>query len=142
MVQLMPDKRAPLREEAGRLALLLENAGLEARSSGRSMAWSGEKNNYRFFVQKNIGIYKDWVRIDDDSSFRPRSLPEEISISEVSVEEQTLKPSELIFLSTNSYALPFRIRLSSKFGGATVIGKSTGDVIFELDEQPADNPTQ
>ena len=32
MVQLMPDRRAQLREESERLALLLENAGMEARA--------------------------------------------------------------------------------------------------------------
>ena len=135
MVQLMPDHRAPLREEAGRLALLLENAGLEARASGHSLAWSGEKNSYRFF---NKNEYGDWVRIDDDSSFRPRTLPEGVGIGEVSVEEQPLKPGEYILLSANSFAVPFRIRMTSEYGGASVTGKSTGDVIFALDDQPAD----
>jgi len=131
MVQLMPDHRAPLREEAARLALLLENAGMEARASGRSMAWSGEKNSYRFLSRNEYG---DWVRIDDDSSFRPRTLPAGVNIGEVSVEEQALKPGEYILLSANSFAAPFRIHLSSEFGGASVTGKSTGDVVFSLDD--------
>lgn len=142
VVQLMPDHRAPLREEAGRLALLLENAGLEARASGRSLAWSGEKNGYRFF-SKNA--YGDWVRIDDDSSFRPRTLPKGVNIGEVSVEEQALKPGEYVLLSAHSFAVPFRIRLNlsaesgSEFGSASVTGKSTGDVVFTLDDQQAEN---
>ena len=135
MVQLMPDHQAPLREEAGRLALLLENAGLEARASGRSLAWSGEKNSYRFFGTNEYG----WVRIDDDSSFRPRTLPEGVNIGEVSVEEQPLKPGEYLFLSANSFAVPFRIRLSSEYGSASVTGKSTGDVVFSLDDGQAGN---
>ena len=132
-VQLMPDHRAQLRDEARRLALLLENAGLEARASGRSLAWSGEKNSYRFFNQK--GNYSDWVRIDDDSSFRPRTLPEGVNIGEVSVEGQALKPGEFVLLSAHSFAVPFLIRLSSEYGGASVSGKSTGDVEFSLDVQ-------
>ncbi len=136
MVQLMPDHRAPLREEAGRLALLLENAGLEARASGHSLAWSGEKDSYRFF---NKNEYGDWVRIDDDSSFRPRTLPEGVSFGEVSVEEQVLKPGEFILLSANSFAVPFRIRMTSAYGGARVTGKSTGDVVYVLDDQSPDN---
>ena len=138
MVQLMPDQRAPLREEAARLALLLENAGLEARASGRSMAWAGEKNNYRFLSRN---AYGDWVRIDDDSSFRPRVLPVGVNIGEVSVEEQTIKPGEYVLLSAHSFAVPFRIRLSSEYGSASVTGKSTGDVIFSQDDQPPDNAT-
>ena len=136
VVQLMPDHRAPLREEAGRLALLLENAGLEARASGRSLAWSGVKNSYRFFSKNEFG---DWVRIDDDSSFRPRTLPDGVNIGEVSVEEQALKPGEYVLLSANSFAVPFQINLSSEYGSARVVGKSTGDVAFLLDDQQAEN---
>ena len=133
MVQLMPDKNAPLREEAARLSLLLENAGLEARASGRSIAWSGEKSGYRFFNQNE---YHDWVRIDDGSIFRPRNLPEGVYIGEISVEEQPVKPGEFVLLSANSFAVPFNIRLNSAFGSAIVAGKSTGDVEYSLDEQP------
>ncbi len=136
MVQLMPDKRAPVREEAARLALLLENAGLEARASGRSLAWSGEKNSYRFL---NKNEYGDWIRIDDDSLFRPRTLAEGVNVGEVSVEQQPLKPGAYILLSAYAFAVPFRIHLSSEFGGATVSGKSTGDVVYVLDELPSEN---
>ena len=145
MVQLMPDQRAPLREEAIRLALLLENAGLEARASGRSLAWSGEKNSYRFLSKNEYG---DWIRIDDDSSFRPRTLPQGVNFAEVSVEEQPLKAGEYVLFSANSFAVPFRIRLylsaesGSEYGSASVIGKSTGDVIFSLDDQPSANVTR
>lgn len=132
MVQLMPDRQAPLREEAARLALLLENAGLEARASGRSLAWSGEKNKYRFLSKNEYG---DWVRIDDDSSFRPRTLLEGVHLGEISVEEQPLKPGEFVLLSAHSFAVPFLIRLSSEYGSARVIGKSTGDVLFSLDSR-------
>ncbi|MFA6902469.1 MAG: prepilin-type N-terminal cleavage/methylation domain-containing protein [Gallionellaceae bacterium] len=136
MVQLMPDNRAPLREEAARLALLLENAGLEARASGRSLAWSGTGNKY-LFLNKNA--YGDWIRIDDDSPFRPRLLPEGVGVGEVSVEERLLKPDEYVLLSAHSFALPFRIRLSSVHGSASVTGKSTGDVVFSLDEVQSAN---
>ena len=129
MVQLMPDREAPLREEAARLALLLENAGLEARASGRSLAWSGGKNAYRFFSKNSYG---DWVRIDDDSSFRPRSLPEGVNIGEVSVEGQPIKWGEFVLLSAHSFAVPFTIALSSEYGSARVQGKSTGDVVYSL----------
>lgn len=139
MVQLLPDQQAPLREESSRLALLLENAGLEARASGRSLAWSGEKNQYRFLSRNQYG---EWVRIDDGSLFRPRTLPEGILISEVRVEEQVLKPGEYLLLSAHTFAVPFRIRMSSgsgkEFSRADVNGKSTGDVVFSLSDQATD----
>jgi len=131
VVQLMPDDRTTLREEAARLALLLENAGLEARSSGRSMAWSAEKTHYLFWKKND---YNDWARIEDDTSFRPRILPEGIQINEVTVEEQPLKPGEPLALSASSFALPFRIRMSNAAFSANVIGKSTGEVIVESND--------
>lgn len=133
MVQLMPDNRAQLREEAARLALLLENAGMEARASGRSMAWSNDKSGYRFWKKNNYG---DWERIEDEALFRPRTLPEGMHIGEVSVEELALKPGEYMLLSATSFAAPFQIRLGNQYGSAIVAGRSTGDVIAKLDGQP------
>ncbi len=139
MVQLMPDQQAPLREESARLALLLENAGMEARASGRSLAWSGANNQYRFLSKNKYG---DWVRIEDISEFRQRILPEGINVTEVSVEEQPLKPGEHLLLSAHTFAVPFRIRLTNSSGkeinSAYVTGKSTGDVAYALVDQAAE----
>jgi general secretion pathway protein H len=130
VLQLMPDKLASVREESARMALLLENAGMEARASGRSIAWAGEKGSYRFFRKNDYG---DWVRIDDDAMFRPRKLAEGVNINEVSVENQPLKPGEYVIFSAYTYAVPFRIRLANEYGGASVNGQSTGDVTYALD---------
>jgi len=130
VVQLMPDKDAALHDEGLRLALLLENVGLEARASGRPLAWSGEKNNYRFLRKNNYG---DWVRIDDDTLFRPRTMTEGVNLGEIKVEGQPLKSGELLLFSAHSYAVPFVIRLRGEVGSATVTARSTGDVIFTLD---------
>jgi general secretion pathway protein H len=130
VVQLMPDDRATLREEAQRLALLLENAGLEARASGRPLAWSAEKNGYRFW---NKNDYGDWVRIENDAAFRPRILPDAMHIAEVTVEMQRLQPGEQLSLNSASFALPFRIRLISEHASASITGSSTGTVSAKLD---------
>lgn len=131
-VQLMPDNRAALREEAQRLALLLENAGMEARASGRPLAWSAERNGYRFWKKNNYG---EWVRLEDDAIFRPRTLPDGLGIAEVSVEEQLLKSGEQMSLNAFSFALPFRIRLTGEHAGASVTGSSTGAVSAKLDSE-------
>ena len=128
-VQLMPDDRAVLREEAQRLALLLENAGMEARASGRPLAWSAEKNGYRFWKKNDYG---DWVRIEDDMAFRPRILPEGMHITEVTVETLHLKPGEQLSLNASSFALPFLIHLESGHASANVNGSSTGAVSAKL----------
>lgn len=132
MLQLMPDNRAVLRDESQRLALLLENAGLEAQASGHSLAWSGEASHYRFWTKND---YNDWVRIDDQAVFRQRSLADGIRISSVTVEEQTLKPGDKLSLSAYGFALPYRIRLGNQYGNASIIGKSTGEVTAVLDSE-------
>jgi hypothetical protein len=60
-----------------------------------------------------------------------------VNIGEVTVEEQTLKPGEYVVLNANSFAVPFQIGLSSEYGFARINGKSTGDVVFTLDDQQA-----
>lgn len=131
-VQLMPDSRAILREEAQRLALLLENAGMEARASGRPLAWSADKNGYRFWKKNDYG---DWVRVEDDAMFRPRILPNGLGITEVSVETQPLQPGELMSLNAFSFTLPFRIRLTGERASANVTGSSTGAVSVKLESE-------
>lgn len=135
-VQLMPDDRTTLREEAARLALLLENAGMEARSSGRSMAWSGERTNYLFWTKNT---YNDWTRIEGDTTFRPRALPEGIQISEITVEDQPVKHGEQLALSASAFPLPFRIRLSNASASTSVVGKSTGEVIVIMNDSQTGN---
>lgn len=132
VVQLMPDDRTILREEASRLALLLENAGLEARSSGRSMAWSAENTHYLFWRKND---YNDWARIEDDTAFRPRTLPEGIQINEITVEDQPIKHGEQLALSASAFALPFRVRLNNASASMSVIGKSSGEVVVESNDQ-------
>ncbi|MDH4285569.1 MAG: prepilin-type N-terminal cleavage/methylation domain-containing protein [Gallionellaceae bacterium] len=129
MVQLMPDSRSVLREESQRLALLLENAGMEAQTSGQPMAWSFENSSYRFWKKNNYG---DWVRIEEEAMFRPRNLPEGIHIAEASVEAQPLKAGERLLLSASSYALPFRLRMSGDHATAHITGSSTGVVTAQL----------
>ena len=137
VLQLMPDNRAPLRNEAEKLALLLENAGQQAQASGRPLAWSGEKSNYRFWKKND---YNDWVRIEDDKMFRARTLPEGMQISQITVEDLALKPGDHLSLSAYSIPLPFRIRLANQYGSASIIGKSTGDITVMLDNELSANP--
>lgn len=131
-VQLMPDNRAVLLDEAQRLALLLENAGMEARASGRPLAWSAEKNAYRFWKKNDYG---EWVRLEDDGIYRSRTLPDGLGIAEVSVETQPLKSGDLMSLNAHAFTLPFHIRLTAEHGSASVAGSSTGAVSSTLDSE-------
>lgn len=132
MMQLMPDNRAALHQEADRLALLLENAALQAQASGQTIAWSGEASHYRFWKKND---YNDWVRIEDDKLFRPRELPDGIRIGQTSIEDLTIKPSDKLSFSSHSYPLPFRILLGNQYGNASIVGQSTGAVTASMDSQ-------
>lgn len=123
-VQLMPDDRSRLRQAAEQLALLLENAGLEARSSGVTMAWIEEKNQYQFLQRNAQGI---WETIDS-GSFRARTLEEGVTITAVELDGKTLKPGGRLVLSAASFTLPFEIRLSAGAATIYVTGNSTGTV--------------
>jgi general secretion pathway protein H len=129
-LQLVPDDRAALREESQRLALLLENAGLQARASGHPLAWSTENNGYRFWKKDDYG---DWVRLNDDAMLRPRTLPGHIAIASVSVEAGRLKPGEPMPLGAASFARPFSIQMTSGDFGASITGNSTGMVAAQMD---------
>lgn len=128
-LQLMPDARSELRNEADRLALLLENAGLEARSSGRSLAWSAEKNSYRFWRKNDYG---DWAQIVGDEQLRSRTLPEGIYISTVTVDAQPIKAGEYLTLNAATFPTSFNITLNNPSSIAHIIGKSTGEVSAQL----------
>ncbi|MDD4928331.1 MAG: prepilin-type N-terminal cleavage/methylation domain-containing protein [Gallionella sp.] len=130
MVQLMPDKREVLRQEALRLALLLENAALEAQAGGRTLGWSGEASHYRFWRKND---YNEWVRIEDDNLFRPRELPDGIRVGQVTVEGLAIKPGDRISLSAYTFSQPYQIRLGNEYGNASITGKSTVDVSASLD---------
>ncbi len=132
VVQLMPDNRAQLRNESQRLALLLENAILEAQASGQTLGWSGEHSNYSFWKKND---YNDWVRIEDDSLFRTRELPDGIRIGQTSVEDVHIKPGDKLSLSAHGFAPPFRIRMGNEYGNASILGKSTGEVTVLPDSE-------
>lgn len=129
-VQLMPDDSSRLRQAGEQLALLLENAGLEARSSGVAMAWVGKRNQYRFFRRNEQGI---WESIDY-GSFRPRPLEEGISIAAVELDGKPVELGSRLPLSATSFSSPFNIKLSAGAAVLYVVGNGVGAVSVTLDK--------
>lgn len=129
-VQLMPDDISRLRQAADQLALLLENAGLEARSSGVAMAWVGEKNQYQFFRRDGQGI---WQSIDT-GPYRLRTLEQGIVIAEAQVDGIPMKPGTRLPLNATSFASPFDIKLSAGSAAIFVVGNGAGTVSVTPDK--------
>ncbi len=134
--QLMPDDRGQLREEADRLALLMENAQLEARSSGVSMAWLPDSKGYQFWRRNEQGGWKPIV----NGPFRFRPWSEQTRITSVLIDDDPLKFGERMLLSATSFAPPYQIRLVRGRAGATIRGGSPG-VSVEMEELPDDRRT-
>lgn len=129
-VQLMPSDGTRLRKAGEQLALLLENAGLEARSSGIAMAWVGKKDRYLFFQRNEQG---NWESMDT-GSFRPRALEEGITIAAVELDGKPVELGSRLPLSATSFASPFNIKLAAGASVLYVAGNGVGTVSVTLDK--------
>jgi general secretion pathway protein H len=109
-----PDERALLRVEAERLAQLLDLAAVEARLTGRPIAWTAaaapEGAQYRFWRWRDDA---GWFEAGDDS-LRPRTLRSGMAISELRIEARR-PPGELRleFSPNGSLAYDFQMSLGA-----------------------------
>jgi len=124
-VRLMPDEQGQLREEAQRLAYLLEQAGASARAGGQALAWSGSGNAFRFWKKNKQG---EWRRMEQDALLHPRSLPDPVRIAALEIAGRAAEPGEMLLLSPESVAPIFRIRLASGERQMRIAGNGLGGV--------------
>ena len=115
-VRLMPDDRSKLREEAEQLALLLENAGLEARSSGYAMAWLPVANGYQFWRRNAQGNWKPVT----NGPYRFRNWRQNTRVVSVSVDNQPFRLGTRMMLNAASFPLPFTVHLVHGSASATI----------------------
>lgn len=126
-----PDDRALLRVEAERLAQLLDLAAAESRLTGKSIAWTTDGSDYRFWrFQEDAG----WFEIRDSDPLRARSLPQDITISGLQVE--TLRPQGVMRLEFTPYGttLAFNVEISLGAERYTIAASPVGDVRVLPDE--------
>lgn len=107
-----PDSRREASTEATRLALVLQAALQETQWSGRPMAFSAERNAYRFWAADEQA---QWRGIADGEKFRPRSLSEGMAIVSIEVEGQTL-PAGALLTFMPAHATLFQITLDAPQG--------------------------
>lgn len=124
-VQLLPDERAQLREEAERLAYLLEQAGAGARAGGQALAWSGSGKEFRFWKRNRQG---EWRRVEQDALLHPRSLPDGVRIAALEIGGRAAQPGEMLLLSPETVAPGFSLRLVSGERALYVAGDGMGAV--------------
>lgn len=124
-VNLMPSTQSVLREEAKRLAFLLENGAMSSQAGGQSLAWSGSGNSYRFWKRTREG---EWLRIERDNLLHPRTLPQDIHIGEVTFDGRRLEPGSLVMLSPELASKRFKVDLRSGDLTSGIVGNGLGKV--------------
>jgi general secretion pathway protein H len=129
-LRLMPDDASRLRRAGDQLALLLENAGLQARSSGAPMAWVGKHADYLFFQRDEQGR---WEPVDS-GPFRRRALEDGVTIVAVELDGKPVKLGTRVLISTTSFASPFDIKLGAGTAVLYVQGDGVGSVTISLDK--------
>lgn len=134
-VRLMPDGRDRLRDSAEQLALLMENATLQARSSGVPMAWVGKHGEYLFFRRDEQGLWDPLQK----GPFRRRVLRDGITIDSIELDGKPVKLGTRVPISATSFSSPFHIRLGAPAASLYVIGDGVGAVTVSTSKDaPAD----
>lgn len=137
-VNLMPDDKRILETESQKLALLLEQAGIEAITSGEPLAWSQEGNAYRFWRLTPRGGIPDpsqifssslfeWMPLSRDELLRER-VWEGIQLLELRINHQAAAPTEKLVFSPTGPMLPFRITLGLGESQMFVSGDAAGNI--------------
>ncbi|GAB4118937.1 MAG: hypothetical protein Fur0026_08620 [Sideroxydans sp.] len=124
-LNLMPSTQSVLREEAKRLAFLMENGAMASQAGGQSLAWSGSGNSYRFWKRTREG---EWLRIERDNLLHPRTLPPDMHIGTVSFDERRLEPGALVMLSPELASKRLRVELRSGELTSIIVGDGLGKV--------------
>lgn len=120
---VQPGERESLRLEAERLAQLLELAGIEARASGKPIAWTTSGSKYEFGQSRKRG---EWSEIRNNDLFRERRLPEGMKIASVMVEAA---PADVMRLEFYPHSfLVYALEMSFGMEHYAVEGSPVGNV--------------
>ena len=121
----LPGEAAAARDEARRLAALLESAMQESRASGRSIAWSAEAHRYAFWHRDEDG---DWTLYPRDSVYRARALAERTELTGVRVDGRSVAPGERVVFSPHGLRNELRATVVSASAQFTIEGDAIGRV--------------
>lgn len=125
------DARQQLQQEGHRLALLMSHASSLARTTGQAVAWLPSKQGYTF--SQRSSKQNDWEVINNDSTLRPRVLPESMRISNIHIAGKPAKLDEKIIFSPSGINPAFDLTLTTE--GAHL--RVTGDMLGKALDLPA-----
>lgn len=122
-LNLMPDDERVLRNEAQRLALLLEQARDEAVASGEAIAWSADGARYRFLRQNEEG---KWVVWTNDELWRERQFSSGVTLRALRINRAAVPPGEHLTFSSAGLGVPFEIELGLNAERIGIAGDAMG----------------
>jgi general secretion pathway protein H len=123
-----PGEAALARDEARRLAALLETAMREARASGRPIAWSAERERYVFWQRGEDG---DWIPYPPHSVYRPRALAERIELAGVQVDGREVAAGERVVFVPHGLRGALGVTVSGAGTRYSIQGDVIGRVAFD-----------
>ncbi|MEK6243848.1 MAG: type II secretion system protein GspH, partial [Pseudomonadota bacterium] len=128
-----PDDRALLRLEAERLAQLLDLAAAESRLTGTSTAWTAEGPGYRFWrmsgdAEESAQGSAQWSEIRDNDLLRARTLPQDMMISGLQVENIPAHGAMRLEFAPYRPAHSFTIEMSLGAERYAIAASPVGDV--------------
>lgn len=127
-LNLMPDDERVLRNEAQRLALLLEQARDEAVSGGEAIAWSAEGERYRFLHQNEEGKWVAWTK---DELWRERQFSSGVTLHALHINRTAVSPSGHLTFSPAGLGTPFEIELGLNAARIEIVGDAMGKVTLK-----------
>lgn len=124
-INLFPDEQRALHDEGERLAYLLEQSAKTARIGGQPLAWSASGREHRFWKKNKQG---EWRRVVQDDLLHPRSLPDTMRVTLVSIADKPAQAVDMLALSPELGAPEFELRLSSTTQSLRLLGDGLGNV--------------
>jgi len=118
-LSIKPDPLKLLREDADRLAQLLQLAQAEARSDGRPITWRWDDKGFAFTRRTGHGAGLD--RFKDDPQLHPRRWQSPSM-------EIRIEPRQRVVLNAEWLGAPLQIRLSDGQNSLTVQRSAAGRV--------------
>lgn len=127
-LNLMPDDERVLRNEAQRLALLLEQARDEAVAGSEAIAWSAEDGHYSFWRRDEEGKWVPWTQ---DALWRERQFSSGVMMHALRINHNVVPPRERLTFSPAGLGVPFEIDLSLNAARIEIVGDAMGKVTLK-----------
>ncbi|MDA8329300.1 MAG: GspH/FimT family pseudopilin [Betaproteobacteria bacterium] len=128
VVNIAPDDKKQVRMESEKLAGLFEQAAMEARVSGETIAWTSDGNGY-FFQEKSPD--SDWTAMNNDI-YRPHQLPKNITIQTAAIDQAGLTSGGQLIFSASGINPPFDMVMTKQ----QIQMRISGDAMNRVSVEP------